>query len=217
MHAWLSVAPGTPTSERLLYVARRVARALYPAAAGAAPEAEPEPDPAAVAHLHKVLTMNFREPWRGMMQRLLSERVFWQLTTFREVSVGVLARGMSLDAALCELKTLSSGASLDDAMKGRTFVEAVRALECAEGTDPCVPVPVPWFCAVVVCRGFGPYSGPAVCPGGDAQLAVEGQLEIADILLDLTGVAWSRALLRYGERARAAEAKCAARRALVES
>jgi hypothetical protein len=43
-----------------------------------------------------------------------------------------------------------------------------------------------------------------VCPGADAQLAVEVQLEIADILLDLTGVAWSRALLRYGERARAA-------------
>jgi hypothetical protein len=152
VHAWLSVAPGTPTSERLLYVARSVAPARDPdPAAAAAPG--PEPDSAAVAHLHKVLTMDFREPWRSMMQRLLSERVFCQLTTFREVSVGVLARGMSLDAALCELKTLSSGASLDDAMKGRTFCEAVRALECEEGTDPCVPVP--WFCAVVLALTLG--------------------------------------------------------------
>ena len=129
VHAWLSVPPNTATSLHLMDIAHRLACAAFGDGAGAP---APTPDAAAVTLLHKVLSADFKEPWRQMMQRLLSERVFCALTCFRDVSLGVLARGMTLDAALSVLMR-ALGSCLTP-LKGRTFAEAVRALESAEGT-----------------------------------------------------------------------------------
>jgi hypothetical protein len=155
------------------------------------------PDTAAVALLHKVLSLDFtdmppmlqqmseedQQQMRGrlqlMWQQLLSERVFCALTWFWDVSLGVLARGMTLDAALAALTT-ALGSRIRVAPLC-TFFEAVSALkESAEGTclAPCVGFG--WGFQSLGSGVFGPLSG------GDVDIA--RQQDISNILFFLQRV-----------------------------